>query len=382
MAEVLPLLTVIAAGIFFAQFLKPFRVPYVVILMLAGMLIGTHGLDIFQPDETVEFLGEMGLVFLMFMAGLETRFSKVPSRINGTSIIALINGLIPFIVGIGIALFLGYGWITALLLGTIFISSSIAVIVPSLQNNGLLSKKIGKSILGATVAEDALSLIILSFLLNSISPSSSIPLPVYYTLLFALLFILALIIRKIRKMYVQNTSTTEDARFEDQIRFTFVVLLATVLVFELLGLHLILAGFYAGLVLSDREMNRRIKMKLHVLSYGLFIPIFFVLIGINTDISVFARQSGVWEIILLVLAGSMISKFASGFLAGRLSGYSIDESSIIGAATIPQLSTTLAVAFTGFELGILDSAMIVAMTFLSIVTTFTGPFLLGNLKIK
>lgn len=379
MADILPVLTVMAAGIFFAQFLKPFRVPYVVILILAGMLIGPFVLDIYEPDATTKFLGEIGLVFLMFMAGLETKFSQMPQVRNGATLLAFLNSSIPFIVGVGIALYFGYGWLSALLLGTIFISSSIAVIVPSLQTNNLLTKRVGRTILGATVMQDILSLIIFSFLLNTINPISTAPLPVYYTALFLFLFGLGYLIRELRKIYMSNITRKEDAIFEDEIRFTFVVLLGTVLIFELLGLHAILAGFFAGLALSGSKNSEIIKRKLHVVSYGLFIPIFFVLIGSGIDITLLSNGGNIRLLIATVVVGSIASKILSGFLAGRLSGFSLLDSTIIGSATIPQLSTTLAVAFTGLELGLLDQGIIIAMTLLSMATTFAGPFLIRYL---
>jgi len=378
MADILPVLTVMAAGIFFAQFLKPFHIPYVVILMFSGMLIGPHGFDVFEPDATTKFLGEIGLVFLMFMAGLETRFSHMPKVANGATTLAFINGIIPFIIGLGIALYLGYGWLSALLLGTIFVSSSIAVIIPSLETNKLLNKKIGKTILGATIIQDALSLILFSFLLSAIAPDSGVPLPLYYTVLFVFLFLLGIFIRELRKVYLSNITKKEDAVFEDEIRFTFVVLLGTVLIFELLGLHAILAGFFAGLALSG-EHRELLKKKLHVLSYGLFIPIFFVVIGSEVDISMLSNGVDLKLLIAAVVVGSISSKFLSGFLAGRLSGFSLRESSIIGSATIPQLSTTLAVAFTGLELGLLDQPIVMAMAVLSMCTTFIGPLMIKSL---
>ena len=375
MAEFLPLLTVIAAGIFFAQFLKPFGIPYVIVLLLSGMLIGPHGIDLFQPDETITFLGEIGLVFLMFMAGLETKMSQMPSHRTASFALAIMNGFIPFIVGLGIALYLGYGWISALLLGTVFISSSIAVIIPSLSSNKLLNKKIGKTILGATVLEDSLSLIIFSFLLSAMVPSD-VSLPVYYTLLFAFLFILGFFIRKIRDAYHANTTKREDEIYEDEIRFAFVVLLGSVFIFELLGLHAILAGFYAGIVLSGHEMSNSIKRKLHVLSYGFFIPIFFVVLGTETDLGILTENAEIGTILILIVLGSLLSKFASGFLAGRLSRFSVKESAIMGTSTVPQLSTTLAVAFTGYELGLFDAKIIMSLAILTIISIFVGPLFL------
>jgi Kef-type K+ transport system membrane component KefB len=122
-----------------------------------------------------------------------------------------------------------------------------------------------------------------------------------------------------------------------------------------------------------------IKRKLHVLSYGLFIPIFFVLIGAQADISVFENGGNALMLVFVVVGASVASKFISGFIAGRMSGFTERQSAIIGSATIPQLSTTLAVAFTGMELGLLDAKMVMAMTVLSMVTTFAGPFLINSL---
>ena len=120
------------------------------------------------------------------------------------------------------------------------------------------------------------------------------------------------------------------------------------------------------------------KEKLHVISYGLFIPIFFVIIGASTDISVFTTNGGPLLIIGAILIGSIGSKFISGFIAGKLSGFENKESALIGSSSIPQLSTTLAVAFVARELNLFDDSLITAMVVLSTVTTLVGPLLVAR----
>ncbi len=375
MADILSFMLVLAAGLLFSRFLKPFHLPYVVVLILSGMLIGPYGLRLFVPDETMTFMGEIGLVFLMFMAGLEAGFSTLPEGRKRIGMIAILNSTIPFIVGVVLAIYLGYGWTSALLLGTIFVSSSIAIIIPSLEDAGLLKRPVGSAILGAAIMEDVLSLVLFAFILQTVSPQSAIPLPIFYAMLFFFLLFLRVFIKELRGFYLDE-KPKEDL-FENELRFTFAVLLGTVVIFEFLGLHPILAGFFAGFSLSGPQVRQMLKRKLHVISYGLFIPIFFVLIGSETDLSTLWTESSIALIVVSVVVASMGSKFISGFIAGRLSGFSSSQSSIIGSATIPQLSTTLAVAFTGLELGILDSRMILAMAVLSMVTTFMGPFLVN-----
>ncbi len=380
MAELVSFFIVMAAGLFFAEFFRPFHMPYVVVLILTGIVIGPFGLSWFVPDDTIEFIGQIGLVFLMFMAGLEARLSVMSELRKSVALLALLNGLIPFLAGVGIALYFGYGWLSALFLGTIFISSSIAVIIPSLQANNLLASNVGKSILGATIIEDVLSLVAFSVLLQTTNPTHNIPLPLFYLVLLLFLISLRIFIQKLRNFYRSLLSRRDRKEiFENEVRFIFAILLATVILFEILGLHAIIAGFFAGMALSESIKKEALKRKLHAISYGLFIPVFFVIIGAKTDISVMFNGSGVAFLTVAIIVVSILSKFISGYIAGKLSGHNSKESAVMGSATIPQLSTTLAVAFIGLELKILSHELILAMTALSIITTLAGPYLIGML---
>ena len=153
-----------------------------------------------------------------------------------------------------------------------------------------------------------------------------------------------------------------------------------VIFFELLGLHSIIAGFFAGLMLSGSIKSDILKQKLHTISYGLFIPIFFIVVGANTNIRVLGDVGGALLITIAVIGASIAAKFFSGWVGGKLLRFSNREASLIGVSTIPQLSTTLAVAFTGFELGVLDEKLVTAMIVLSIITTFLAPFLIRLLS--
>jgi len=374
MAELLSFLIVIAAGLFFAELFRGVHVPYVVALILGGMLIGPHGLWLFTPDSTIELIGEIGLVFLMFMAGLETRITAIAKIQKGVGMIAGLNSIIPFAAGMGIAFYFGYDLISALFLGTIFISSSIAVIIPSMERNKLIHKRLGKTIIASTMVEDVLSLIVFSVILQSVNPTSNVPLPFFYAVVFAFLVFLRAFINELRNFCMKSVEKGDI--FEDELRFIFVVLLGSVVLFQLLGLHSIIAGFFAGMTLSESVRREELKEKLHAISYGLFIPVFFVLIGSKTNIGAIVENGGIATLVAVVVIGSVAAKFLSGFIGGKLAGFSKAESSIIGSSTIPQLSTTLAVAFTGLSLGMLDQKMIIAMTVLSVATTFAGPSLI------
>lgn len=375
MTELYPFFIVLLAGLFFSEVFRRFHFPWVIALIAGGMAIGPHGFDVFTPNSTIEFLGEVGLVFLMFMAGLETKLSSFKNNTKPLLIVALSNSLIPFLAGfIGAQLF-GYGLQTALFVGTIFISSSIAAIVPTLQATGLLNARLGKNIVAVTIIEDITSLVLLSVLLQFTTASSSLPLPVFLGLLFLTLFVLRWIIPKIRWFFHTHIVDPSDI-FQQELRSIFFIMIGTVVIFELLGMHSIIAGFFAGLVLAGSVSTELMKEKLRAISYGLFVPIFFIVVGTKTDLTVFSDAGAVLPLAMVIVLGSMLSKYWSGYAGARIAGYSNLKARLIGSATMPQLSTTLAVAFTGFELGILDTKLITAMVILTIISTFVSPMMM------
>ena len=166
----LPFFVIIAAGVVFSALFNKFHLPWVLALIVSGMIIGPYGLEVVTINPTLLFMGEIGLVFLMFMAGLEVRLTGLQSLRVEVARFAALNGLVPALGGIVLGLGLGYGWLGALLLGIIFMSSSVAVIVPSLEAGGLLKSTLGKIIVAATVIIDIVSLLLLAIVLQVVQP--------------------------------------------------------------------------------------------------------------------------------------------------------------------------------------------------------------------
>jgi len=378
MTDLLSFLIVILAGVVFSALFNRLHLPWVVALIVAGIAIGPHGLGFFEASTTIKFLSDIGLIFLMFMAGLETRLSGLRELGRDIGKLALINGLVPFVAGLGIGLALGLSPLPALLLGTIFISSSIAVVVPALEANRLMHVRLGKTIVGAAMITDIFSLVLLSFVLQTTQETANLPLFILYPLFFAFIIALRWMI-PLLKTVIRPRSGQEHDLFERELRYVFIVLIGTVVLFEVLGLHSIIAGFFAGLVLSEFITSEILREKLHAISYGLFIPVFFVVIGSETNFTAFGSATTAVTLILAVVLGSIIAKFATGWLGGRWIGFSRSQSVLVGVATMPQLSTTLAVAASALTLNLFDEKMLAAIVALSIVTTFIAPILIRRL---
>ncbi len=375
--EFLPFFLILMVGVVFSSLFTKFHLPWVLALIVSGIFIGPQGIGLLELNPTIEFLGQIGLIFLMFMAGLETKLSSFREFGKNVATISFLNAAIPFSIGFAISYAFGYSNTASFLLGIIFMSSSIAVIIPTLDSLGILHHKLGRSIVSTTMIEDIASLALLSVLLQSVDPITSLPLPSFYGLLLFVLVALRYGLPRIRELIPHRRD--ERDLFESEVRIVFALLLGTVVVFEFLGLHPIIAGFFAGLVLSDSVKSEILLEKLRTLSYGIFVPIFFAVIGLTTDISVFFDGSTIWGLVLAILIGSVGAKFGSGWLAARITGWNNRDALTFGIATTPQLSTTLAVVFTAVELELLQSEMATAMVMLSIVTTFIAPLALRHL---
>lgn len=369
---------ILFAALTFSTVFSRFHLPWVLALIIGGMVLGPFGFGWIRIDHTIEFFAQIGLVFLMFMAGIETPFSKIRHNAKQLSLLALINGLIPFIVGVLIVRGFGYEWQTALLVGIVFISSSVALIIPTLEANGLIETRIGQAILSSTIMQDVASLIVLSILLQTVQPETSIPLPIFYTIVVILFIAGRYFISKMRSLFHAWRSDQPDI-YETELRVIFVLLLGTVLFFELLGLHAIIGGFITGLLLSDTITSKQLRLKLHAISFGVFIPVFFVIVGAKSNILVIFEQANALYLACAIVFGSFFSKLISGWAGARMLGYNETQSRLYAFSSTPQLTTTLAVVFTGFSFGILDQQLVNAMILLTLFTTFAGSLLSSQL---
>jgi Kef-type K+ transport system membrane component KefB len=347
----------------------------VLALIVAGIVIGPVGLNLVELTPTMLFLGSIGAIFLMFMAGLEVKIDYLTRIWRKIGLCAMINGGIPGLVGFTLCHLFGYGIFTSMLVGVIFISSSVAVILPSLEAKGLIATDYGSVIVGSVVIEDITSLFLLSFLLQTTDPTTNLPLPLFISVMLVSVLTIRYLLPKIEVAFFARAR----GGVEENVQFVFLSLIAIALYFELLGIHAIVAGFLVGLVLSKTIKERPIEGKLHVLGYGVFIPIFFLEVGIETNLNIFLQASEGLLLSLAIIVGLLVSKIASGYLCGQLMDFSRKRKLLFGVASTPQLSTSLAVAFTALQYGLIDSRLQVSIILLSVTTVLAAPLFIGFL---
>ncbi|UCH31822.1 MAG: cation:proton antiporter [Candidatus Bathyarchaeota archaeon] len=362
----------IAAALVFPRILRRFHIPWVTAVILAGILLGPYGLGFVHSDEVMSFLSTIGLVFLMFTAGLDTKFSVLKSAGRKVAYFALLNICIPLSVGLSVGFLWGLDTFASILLGICFSSSSVGVIAPMLREFKVESK-VSSMLTSAVFVEDVISLILLAILLNALVPISGIPLALFPFVLIVFFGVVLFLIPILQEwlLYWER----KENEFEGQMRAVMVTLALVALIAELIGVHAMVGGFLAGLTLSDM-LGARGKIKDHVfaISYGFLIPIFLLNLGMTTNVStLFAPGDAVF--MLVIIGSSVISKSLSGYLGARLMGFGSRVSFGMGIMTSAQMSTTLATASLGLQYGIFSEEILAALVVLSIVSIICVPLL-------
>ena len=395
--------------------LRRFKIPAVISLLVAGMLMGPTGLNLVSaiseplaflgtpPAQTVshfnslvESLGALGLMFLMALAGMEADFKLINSAKKPVILLSILTFLIPAAAGYWVYWhFRPTDLPGKLLYASLFASHSVGIVFPVIRELKLSKTRFGAAVLISTVITDIASIILLavsvqlhrqwnsqahmvvkgtlsifdrmdtSLLGNSFTPVFLVIVLVY---LAVAIFVVSKVGNWLRKIF----NPGEDML----ITMLLLVILATVLVGELLGINLVVGAFIAGLGLSKvvQSEDMIVFRRFESIGYGFLIPFLFVSIGMKTDFSAFG-QSGNLPIILFTVIGLVGSKVFSGFVAMKLSGFSSAASLSAGLMTVPQLSATLAAAAIGKDLGILDTQFFNTIIILAVVTTLPIPSL-------
>jgi len=362
------LLIWIAAALVFPKLLKRFHLPWVTAVIFAGIFLGPW----VNPGEVMDFLATLGLVFLMFTSGLDTKFSILKKAGRDVLYFSAVNFCIPFAVGFVVGYIWGIGVFASLLLGICFSSSSVGVISPMLRELNVDSK-VKSTMTSAVFIEDVLSLILLAILLNSIPQVSAIHL-IFFPVALLVFFLGVFYLIPILQEWLFHWESKEDV-FAGQIRTVIITLSLVALMAESIGVHPMVGGFLAGLTLSDMLGKRsKLQESVFALSYGFLIPIFLLHLGMNTNIAVLFSP-GDAAFTLLIVTALMLSKSASGYLGARLAGFTSFTSLGMGLMTSAQMSTTLATASIGLVRGIFSDQILASLVVLSIVSIVTAPLL-------
>ncbi|RLI25499.1 hypothetical protein DRO57_03900 [Candidatus Bathyarchaeota archaeon] len=344
---------------------RRFDLPVIVLEVLTGIMLGKSVLNIVSYDIWLDFLADFGLMYLMFLAGLEMGVKEFR---KGSVLLALGSLMTPFLLGALLGLFLG---VPPLLLGTLLSTTSIGVVLPVLR--GLTHDKDFKRLtLESAFLVDTLSMFLLTLSLETSRGTTLILLA--FSLVFALtLFILPVTLRKLNISEKMQQWSGEREHFDYEVRLCFALIAFLAVVFEILGFHMVLGSFLAGLIVSELTVKGgALERRLSDFGYGFFIPLFFIAVGLTVNIRALIRPEWL-SMLLLLLAMGVGGKLLGVAAIGKILGLSTNAGLAMGILHSARLSLILAGAKIGLELGLLTEEVYSTIVIFAIMTVLLCP---------
>jgi Kef-type K+ transport system membrane component KefB len=343
-----------------------FGMPGLIGLVIGGFAIGPHGLNVIHAGDTlVPELGHLGLLYLMFVAGLELDLKVLKEQRSSAVALGLLAFGIPFLGATAVGAALGWSVAATCLLGAL-LSSHTLIVYPTLRDAGLGPNPAVASAVGATVLTDTLALVVLAIVAGSELGSGSPALILGEIVLgFAVLVVVGfLVLPRIVDLTLRRWGHDPVARY---LAIIVALLLMGVLA-QVFGIEGIVGAFFAGLALNTLVPNEGPSMeRLEFFGNAVFIPIFLVSIGLLLDPSVMFRGN-VLILAALICTAALGGKAAACWLAGALQHATFAERAAMFVLTAPQAAATLAITLVGFEIGLFGTSVVNAVLVLILVS--------------
>jgi len=371
----LTLFIIVASAKLMAEIFERLRQPAVVGEILAGVLIGPSVLGWVQPTEMIGTLAEIGVIFLLFMVGLETKPKDIFKVGKRAALVGTLGVILPFVAGYLIASVWGGSFVESMFIGAALVATSVGITARVLGSMGLLERETSRIILAAAVIDDILGLIILSV----VSSVGTTGIDVGALLKTAGLAILFTVIVGFLGSRVMTRLAPKVQNL--QIRrpfFTIGLILCLGLSVASLyfGVAAIIGAFLAGMAMAEATERNH---KMHQLTSGVtefFVPFFLVNIGMQLNLSLF-RDGSVIALAIVITVLAVITKFVGGGLGAW--GMQRREMAQVGIGMVPRGEVGIVVAQIGLGLAAISEQFFASVVFMAVATTLIAPPLIKYL---
>ncbi len=375
---------ILLAAKFFGIMARKCKIPQVVGEIIAGLIIGPSLLGVVGETDFIVQMAEIGVVLIMFSAGLETNMKDLIKTGPKALAIACAGVFIPLIMGTVLCMaFYGISavgtdeFFRAVFIGTIMTATSVGITVEALREMGYLKGTTGTTILSAAIIDDIIGIVVLTFVIGFKSPDSN---PISVLISTVLFFVFAIVVGFICYKFFKYY----DKRHEHTRRipiYGFVLCLAMAYIAEkYFGIADITGAYAAGIILSNLRDSEYIAEKMDVSSYMIFGPIFFIAIGLKTNLTEL-NMGIMWFAIAFVIV-ALLSKIVGCGLVSRMCRFNKWESLKIGIGMMTRGEVALIVTQKGLNAGLIDSSYFTAVIMLILVSSILTPVLLKMLYNK
>lgn len=375
---------IVIAAKFLGLLARKLKAPQVVGEILAGVLIGPSVLGIVTQNDFISYMSEIGVILLMFSAGLGTDLKQLIKTGPQATLVAICGVFVPLISGA--LLYVGFygsspwgslGFYKAVFVGVILTATSVSITAQTLKEMGKISTKVGTLILSAAIIDDVIGIIILTFVIGFKNPDEQ---PLRVVISTVLFFVFAIIVGIVSYKIFKWV----DAKYPHTRRIP-IAGLAYCFAFSFIaeryfGIADITGAYVAGIILCSIDDSSYIERKVDINSYMLFGPIFFASIGLKTNFESMSSNL-IWFSIGFVLVGLLAKIIGCGLMA-KCFKYNNNDALKVGVGMMTRGEVALIVSQKGLSVGLLDSSYFACVILLIIVSSITTPIILKLLYSK
>lgn len=365
-------------------FTKKVNMPQVVGALLAGVILGPACVGVLTETDMIQNMAELGVIVLMFCAGMETDIEELKRSGKASFVIALLGVIVPLVVGGGVAyLFINNGYIDtsdvtssiflqSVFIGVILTATSVSITVETLKELGKLKTKTGNAILGAAIIDDILGIIALTIVTSLADTSVNIAVVLFKIVLF---FVFCGVVGVIVYYAFKKWCEISGKGMHRHAIIAFVICLVMAFCAEhFFGVADITGAFFAGLIISMTQKDQFIASKFDVLSYLLLSPIFFASIGLKVELPKMGPAIIAFAAVITIVA--LLTKIIGCGLGAKVCGYKNYQALRIGVGMISRGEVALIVASKGAAVGLMSNNIMGPIIIVVVITTIITPILL------
>jgi Kef-type K+ transport system membrane component KefB len=349
--------------------------PTIVGEILAGVIVGPSVLALVEPDEVLEVFAEMGVVFLLFWVGLETRLSDL----RAVGAVALSTGILGVVVplagGVGFGVVLDETFATSLFIGAALVATSVGITAAVLIELGALEQRAGRTILGAAIIDDILAMVLLA-VAAGIAAEGGVDLTAILTVVGLACAFVGFVGLGGTRLLAARPRLLHAPRFSESPLLPAVIVCLGLAAFAAqIGLAAIIGAFLAGMVVAETKEQHPIEEEVAPL-YAFFPPFFFAFIGTEIDLAVFTSADTL-GLLIAITALAVVTKFTGAWLGARRLGGA--DATFVGVGMVPRGEVGIIVAGIGRTLEVIDDELFGVIVAMSVVTTLLVPPMLRAL---
>jgi len=374
-----------------SQIFKVVGLPKVIGEICAGLILGISVIKInFSSDalNALNFLASLGIVLMFYYVGLETDFSVATKKIKKSAMISLFNTFLPLILGFVVMRYLvGFDTLSSFIIGASLSVSAQSVSIDILEELRILKSKLGNIIISTGAIDDIIELILITSILT-LFYSNITNITTQHLLVNILLFILIILFSRL--VFVPITWKFFDREKSSTARFmaSIIIVLVFSLLSELLGIGLLIGAMAAGIIvrqtiIKDKSIpnweEHDIAKSVHVVAFGFLIPLFFVSVGLRTDLS--SILSNLYLIVLFLII-AFIGTIGGTVLAVILNNGTLKEGLLLGFGLSPKGDIELIIITLALQYGIINQSIFSSLVIMSLITTVISTILFKKLVLK